>query len=169
MLNLAQRGVLAPVLAFKHRTVIGHVCGYLHMHATTICFRHPLRSSFFSLPSLNKLPFGQIPQLVTFSDIRVVPYPCTVVVETVCDVNRYKVAPQAILIDSRSFSPSSRNFFLGSKTRVFYRRSPPGSPRPQLAVALLRSQAAAAVASRSTAARDCVNCAWVSAPSQKGT
>ncbi len=46
---------------------------------------------FFNFPSLPQLPFASVPRVVSFNDMRVVPYPNSVVLQTVCDVNRYKV------------------------------------------------------------------------------
>lgn len=163
MLNPARRQVFARFLAFNHRGLVGHACTISHTHAAAICFRRPLRSSFFSLPSLSKLPFGQVPQLVSFSDIRVVPYPSAVVVETVCDVNRYKVASFVMMTTSRSASPISRNFFPGLKTLVLYPCS-----RVRLPQQLRRAAAAAAAGLQLTSARDCVSYVWDSAPSQRG-
>jgi hypothetical protein len=86
MLHPAHRNVFAR-LAFNSRAVTGYMRVNPHLRASAICFR----SAFFTLPSLPKLPFGPVPQIVSYSDVRVVPYHSTIVVEAVCDVHRYKV------------------------------------------------------------------------------
>jgi hypothetical protein len=47
--------------------------------------------AIFNFPSFPALPFAAAPRVVSFNDMRVVPYPHSIVLQVVCDVARYKV------------------------------------------------------------------------------
>ena len=131
----------------------------------TLSASNPPRSAFFSLPDF---PSAPVPRAVTFRDVRVVPYPSAIVIQTVCDVGRYKVILQHFTCNGTVFSHSLRNFCPGSKTRAFCRRWLQELAAPQKA--LLRVQAAKAILllHRLIPAHNYVNCVWALVPSPKG-